>query len=124
MPYLETVALKLNARLNDPQTRQQCHAAAVFKDGVRLVDLVGKLGVADPYQVEGWKLYLQAIPPALDVTLSAVLRFVCDPRNDGVPIMFAWQAGHYKIEVTHSADSRDTRGGITVIMHSPPPPAR
>jgi hypothetical protein len=129
MPSFDELVFGLNRTMNDKAVRRKCRDQGVFGEGKPLTNIIGNLGLpqTDPRVASTQTLrdmlttHLGAVPAGVGASLMHILRFICEEKNEDIPITLAWLGGYYRLEVQHSEKTEQTRGMVTVILHTPPP---
>jgi hypothetical protein len=88
--------------------------------GCELADTVRNLQKGGAMDVpETGIAFLQSVPVALQEAVRAVL-YSAVTRSPRLPVMFAWAPGYdYELTISEATGSRETSGGITVLLRSP-----
>ena len=127
MPGIQTLLNELNARFRPSEIKKLASLREEFSQGKRLTGvLIDKKDRLYPV----YQRYLRQIPEAIQETLrSTIYHALCETDLDGKArsmkqITFAWMPGFdYEITVTDVGDTKETPGGITVLIKSPYPRA-
>jgi len=104
----------LNEACSDPgHLRSNAHA---FAPGNSLVDALRNVGVNVPPEVE---TFVGTWPSGLREAVRALLYENSTRENGTVPVTFAWAPGYdYEVSMWDVRDTRDSAGGITVLLRS------
>ena len=112
MPAMQTMV----TRLNQLSQREQLQALEprLFEPGTRLSDAVRELGLDDLDLAS----YLDELPIGIHEAIRAVIHSALT-RKERQPMTFAWAPGYdYELSVWDVSATRETRGGITVLLRS------
>jgi hypothetical protein len=111
MPAMQTMLTDLNQRFG-PEGIRAVPMELLARDDLRLSELATSLGTSGP----GLVGYLDQLPPAIHASIVSVIRSAV---ARSMPITFAWAPGYeYELSVWDVADTKDTAGGITVLLRS------
>jgi hypothetical protein len=65
-----------------------------------------------------WRRYLQQVPEVIQRAIFAVIHYALSTKPP-TPITFAWSPAYdYELTITYGPDTRQTRGGITILLKS------
>lgn len=123
MPAFDELVFGLNRVMNDKEMRRKCRTEGFFAEGRPLTEEVfGKLGLIPSVALRDMlRTHLELFPAGVAASLAHILRFVCEEKNEDIPLLLVWLGGYYRLDVQHSHSTPQTRGMVTVILHTPPP---
>lgn len=116
MPTMQTMATRANSLFS--RDNMERIDPSMLEPGADLAVQARNLGIAtSDYEQE----YLAAFPPGLKEALRAALYSAVQRK---LSVTFAWAPGYaHEISFWDVADTRQTRGGMTVFIRSPLPAA-
>jgi len=116
MPALQTVLSNLNYAFSKNEVAQLIARREDFAPGKPL-----DLGFATPKGTplyRAWRNYIKQLPESFQDTLRGII-FYSLSTKPSTPLTFAWAPGYdYELAIWHAPDTRETRGGITVLIKS------
>jgi hypothetical protein len=117
MPMFEAYAAELNRRFGSDQIVAFAHERRDHFAPGRSLDLTFLLPADSPLH-EPWSRYLGQAPGAFLEALRGVLHYAVS-HDPPIPVTFAWAPGYdFELSLWQAADTRMTRGGITVLVKS------
>jgi hypothetical protein len=116
MAALQSVLALLNRAFGQEQIAELAAHREAFGAGKPLAaGLVVKKGTR---LYDAWRGYVGQLPPSFHPTLGALIHHALS-TDPPTPVTFAWAPGYdYEITIWEVPDTRNTRGGITVLIKS------
>jgi hypothetical protein len=119
MPRFQALVGGLNSAFGKEQIQNLAHQRALFAPqqplDEALATVVAKPGTA---MHRAFKAYLSKLPGAISEALRSALHYALG-TTPATLVTFAWAPGYdYEVTFWQSPDTKETRGGVTVLFKS------
>jgi hypothetical protein len=116
MPGLQTVLSKLNTAFGRENIKEMVKHRDKFEPGKPLA--AGIVVTRRAALFEFYASFINSMPKSMQEALLAIIRHALG-TSPPTPITFSWAPAYdYELTVWHAPDTRNTRGGITVLLKS------
>lgn len=116
MPGLQTVLGKLNTAFGREGIRKMAESREKFAPGQPLA--AGLVVTREMAVFEFYAAYINALPTSMQEGLRAII-YQALGTTPPTQITFSWAPNYdYELTVWHAPDTKNTKGGITVLLKS------
>jgi hypothetical protein len=119
MPMMQTTLAGLNGAFSEPKITALAAQRDTFAPGQPLHEALANHG-AEPGTVlhRALREHLRKLPPAISECLRATIHHSLG-TSPPTPVTFSWAPGYdHEVSVWQSPDTKQTRGGVTVLIKS------
>lgn len=116
MPGLQTVLGELNTAFSRQNIRRMAANREKFAPGMPLA--AGIVVTPEHPLYEFYSGFIRSMPESMQEALRSMIYHALG-TSPPTQITFAWAPGYdYELRVWHAPDTRNTRGGVTVMLKS------